>query len=56
MVEFSGGYADEEAEWTWERTTLTHLFSTGKGVAAVVMAVLVDRYEIVSGGTNSLIR
>lgn len=45
VVEFSGGYADEEAEWSWEKDTLANMFSTGKGVAAIVMAILVDRYN-----------
>ena len=43
VVEFSGGYADYEAEVPWTKETLCQIFSSTKGVAAVTMAVLVDR-------------
>ena len=43
VVEFSGGYADEEAELGWNKETLAPLFSSVKGMTAITMAMLVDR-------------
>ncbi len=43
MVNYAGGYADMEAEWEWDTNTLCQIFSSTKGVMAVVMAMLVDR-------------
>lgn len=43
VVEFVGGYADYDSEWQWQKDTLSYVFSATKGVAAVVVAILVDR-------------
>ena len=43
VVEFFGGYADPDAKVAWDRDTLTAAFSSTKAVAAVTMALLVDR-------------
>jgi len=44
VMEFVGGYADYEAEWPWDKTTLSGLYSSTKGIGAIVIAILVDRY------------
>ena len=38
-----GGYADRGAQWEWTSDIVSQYFSTSKAVAAVVMALLVDR-------------
>ena len=43
VVEFAGGYADYDAHYPWNRDTLTITCSAAKGVAATVIAILVDR-------------
>lgn len=43
VVELFGGQADPHNNMEWERDTLTQAYSTTKGVAAIVMAMLVDR-------------
>jgi CubicO group peptidase (beta-lactamase class C family) len=43
VVDLQGGYADKGAEIPWRTNTLSSVFSTGKGVAAIVVAMLVDR-------------
>ena len=43
VVNYAGGYADVEAETEWDVNTLCQIFSSTKGVMAVVMAMLVDR-------------
>ena len=43
-MEFSGGYADYDAHYPWNKDTLTQACSSAKGVAATVIAILVDRY------------
>ena len=44
MFDMWGGYADPEAERPWRQDTMTMLFSATKGVAAIVIASLVDKY------------
>ena len=44
VVNYVGGYADEETELQWTLDTVSQYYSTTKGVAAIVMALLVDRY------------
>lgn len=46
VVDFVGGYADEESGVPWTKNTLGMFFSTTKAVSAVVIAVLVDRLLI----------
>ena len=43
VVEFSGGYADHDAEVPWTKETLCQIASSSKGVAAITTAMLVDR-------------
>ncbi|XP_038078941.1 beta-lactamase domain-containing protein 2-like [Patiria miniata] len=43
VVDIWGGYADSEAGRPWKEDTLTIAFSATKGMAALCMAVLVDR-------------
>ncbi|XP_038078603.1 beta-lactamase domain-containing protein 2-like [Patiria miniata] len=43
VVDIWGGYADSEAGRPWKEDTLTIVFSATKGMAALCMAVLVDR-------------
>jgi CubicO group peptidase (beta-lactamase class C family) len=43
VVDLWGGFADAERSRPWERDTLVNVFSVGKGLAALVMAQLVER-------------
>ena len=43
VVELWGGYADRNKARLWDRDTLTPVYSTTKGIAALVVARLVDR-------------
>jgi CubicO group peptidase (beta-lactamase class C family) len=43
VVEFYGGYADPDAKVPFEKDTLVAAFSSTKAVAAITLAVLVDR-------------
>lgn len=43
LVDLWGGYADAARQHPWQRDTLVTVYSTTKGVAALVCAVLVDR-------------
>ncbi|XP_006819920.1 beta-lactamase domain-containing protein 2-like [Saccoglossus kowalevskii] len=43
VVDLWGGYADYEAEEPWQQNTMTMVFSATKGVAALCVAVAVDR-------------
>lgn len=47
LVDLWGGYADPEALRPWEQNTLSQAWSCTKGVVAVVVAMLVDRYELI---------
>ena len=44
VVDLRGGFANEKELWPWQENTVTRLFSTTKGISAVVVGVLVDRY------------
>ncbi len=43
VVEFYGGYADEEARVPWQKETLALYASASKVVMAVCIGILVDR-------------
>ncbi|PIO55468.1 hypothetical protein TELCIR_23145, partial [Teladorsagia circumcincta] len=43
VVDLWGGYADKSCNRLWNEDTMTLLFSCTKSVAAICMAVLVDR-------------
>ncbi|XP_022096970.1 beta-lactamase domain-containing protein 2-like isoform X2 [Acanthaster planci] len=43
VVDIWGGYADTEADRPWNEDTLTVVFSTTKGMAALCIAMMVDR-------------
>lgn len=43
VVELFGGQADPHSNTEWERNTVTQVYSATIGVAAIVMAMLVDR-------------
>ncbi|CAJ0605451.1 unnamed protein product [Cylicocyclus nassatus] len=43
VVDLWGGYADHQAERKWKKDTMSITFSTTKAVAAVCVALLVDR-------------
>ena len=43
IVDLWGGWADEDAERKWKEDTITLLFSSTKGVAAIMAAWMVDR-------------
>jgi len=43
VVDLWGGYSDKASLRPWKQDTMTTVFSTTKGVAALVVAVLVDR-------------
>jgi CubicO group peptidase (beta-lactamase class C family) len=43
VVELWGGYADRGKQRLWDRDTLTPVYSTTKGIAALVVARLVDQ-------------
>lgn len=43
VVDIWGGYADAQSKQVWKEDTLTMLHSTTKGIAALCIAVLVDR-------------
>ncbi|XP_071948023.1 beta-lactamase domain-containing protein 2-like [Antedon mediterranea] len=43
VVDIWGGYADKEAHRPWKPDTLPNIYSSGKGVAAIAVAMLVDR-------------
>ncbi|XP_071489102.1 beta-lactamase domain-containing protein 2-like [Diadema antillarum] len=43
VVDIWGGYADVESQQKWKQDTVTMAFSSTKGVAAVCLAILVDR-------------
>lgn len=43
VVELWGGYADRAKQRLWDRDTLTPVYSTTKGIAALVIARLVDK-------------
>ncbi|XP_052780330.1 beta-lactamase domain-containing protein 2-like [Mya arenaria] len=43
LVDVWGGYADVEAARPWRQDTMTQGWSTTKGIAAIVVAVMVDR-------------
>uniref|UniRef100_A0A915CDH5 Beta-lactamase-related domain-containing protein n=1 Tax=Parascaris univalens TaxID=6257 RepID=A0A915CDH5_PARUN len=43
VVDVWGGYADKQAARKWQKDTLTVTFSTTKAVAAICIAMLVDR-------------
>ena len=44
VVDLRGGFANEREVWPWQENTITRLFSSSKGLAAIVIGVLVDRY------------
>ena len=44
VVDFIGGYADPEANLPWKKDTLCQIYSATKGVSAIVVGMLVDRY------------
>ena len=43
VVEYSGGYANLDAEWKWEKHLLSCAYSSTKGVSAVIVAMLEER-------------
>lgn len=43
VVNLHGGYANTETLHEWEEDTLVNIFSCGKGVVAIAVAMLVDR-------------
>ena len=43
VVELAGGYADEEAHWEMQKDTLLFSAAVTQAVAAVVIAMLVDK-------------
>ena len=45
MIDMWGGYADKEAERPWQKDIMTLAFSASKGIAAIVLALLVERYR-----------
>ena len=46
VVELWGGYADRAKQRLWDRDTLTPVYSTTKGIAALVVARLVDQGKL----------
>ena len=46
LVDVWGGYADAEKSRRWEADTITTVYSTTKGMAALVLAMLADRGEL----------
>lgn len=46
VVDLWGGYADSQRRRPWEAGTLTNVWSTTKGIAALCFAMLVDRGRI----------
>lgn len=46
MVNLWGGYADQKAKRLWKEDTMPCVYSTTKSASAVVIAHMVDRYEI----------
>ena len=45
FVDLHGGFANTETLHKWEENTLANVFSCGKGVLAIAVAMLVDRYN-----------
>ena len=43
VVDLWGGYADVKAQRPWAKDTMTMVFSVSKGLAAIVVATLVER-------------
>ena len=43
VVDLYGGFANAETFQTWEDDTIANIFSCGKGVVAIAVAMLVDR-------------
>ncbi|XP_033103388.1 beta-lactamase domain-containing protein 2-like [Anneissia japonica] len=43
VVDIWGGYADKQSHRPWKQDTLANVYSTGKGVAAICIGMLVDR-------------
>ena len=43
VVNLHGGYANTETLQEWEEDTLVNIFSCGKGVVSIAVAMLVDR-------------
>lgn len=43
LVNLAGGFRDQDRSQSWTADTLVNVFSTGKGVAALVIAMLVER-------------
>ena len=43
VVDLWGGFGNEWAGWPWRNNTVSKAFSSSKGVAAVVIAMLVER-------------
>ena len=43
IVDIWGGWANREQTWPWEKDTIVPVYSTTKGVSALVLALLVDR-------------
>ena len=49
LADLHGGFANTETLHEWEENTLANVFSCGKGVVAVAVAMLVDRYKRMGG-------
>ena len=45
VVDLRGGFANERELWPWQENTITRMFSVTKGLSAIVVGILVDRYE-----------
>ena len=43
VVDLYGGYADVESAQAWSKDSVSAVFSTVKGVSAIIVAMLVDR-------------
>ena len=45
VADLYGGYANAETLHEWEDNTMANIFSCGKGVVAIAVAMLVDRLD-----------
>ena len=48
VVNLWGGYADQKAHRMWKKDTLPCVYSTTKSASSVVIAHMVDRYELLN--------
>ena len=43
VVSLWGGFANEYVELPWKENTISKIYSSSKGIGAIVIAMLVDR-------------